>query len=380
MSRANPDYLNSFSNELIKRYEAIEIELLSQMTRRLKAKGTESINEWYLERMAESRLLNDQFYKKLAENADVSTQLIKDAVEKTAKDSQKDIDYYIKQAMPVNDQMTNLDQIMKAYQNQVFINIDNYVNQTLVSTMFGHGPIMKMYENVLNDTMANFGAGNITLQQAIEKSIIDWASKGIPSTFIDKGGYTWSLERYVDTVMRSTLNRLYNEVRTSRMNEFGITTVKMSVLMDAALRCAHCQGKILDMRPIQENDSEYESIYEYGYGTAGGTLGINCRHAIYPFIPGVNIDREPHVDPKESIERSKVRDAQRELERRIRKTKKNIIISKELGSPSLHTYQVLLKKQQADMRNLLEGKDWLRRNYGREKVITPKETIMRGAL
>lgn len=380
MSRANPDHLNSFSSELINRYEAIELELLKQLTKRLKVKGAEGINEWYIERMNQSRLLNSKFYKKLEQNSGISSDLISKAIEETAKSSQSDIDSYLKQAMPVSNEMNNLDQIMQAYQKQVFVNLDNYVNQTLVNTMFGEGPIAKMYENVLNDVMANFGAGNITLQQAVEKSIISWADKGIPSTFIDKGGNTWSLERYVDTVMRSTLNRLYNEVRTSRMEEYGITTVKMSVLIDAAPRCAHCQGRVLDMRPINSNDSEYPSIYEFGYGLAGGTLGINCRHSIYPFISGVNVDREPNVNPEEAIRKSRVREKQREIERRIRKTKKNIIVSNELKSPSLEKYQALLRKQQSDMRELLKDADWLRRNYGREKVITPKDTLMKGSL
>lgn len=377
MSRADEDAMNWYSADLINRYEAIELELLEQLTRRLKTNGTEGINEWYVSRMSQSRMLDDKFYKKLEALTDVSSDLIKEAIEETANSSKSNTDYYLKQAMPVHEQMNDLDMIMKAYQNQVFINLNNYVNQTLLSTMFGEGPIMKMYENILNDVMASFGAGNITLQQAIEKSIIEWAKKGIPSTFIDKGGNTWSLERYVDTVMKSTLNRLYNEVRTERMAEFGIHTVQMSVLVDAAPRCAYCQGKVLDMRPIGFNDSGYPSIYEYGYPAAGSTLGVNCRHSVYPFIPGVNIEREPQVDPKEAIEKSKVRDKQREIERRIRKTKKNIIISKELGSPSLEKYQVLLRKQQADMRELLKDADWLRRNYGREKVITPVDTIMK---
>ncbi|MHC5227568.1 phage minor capsid protein [Enterococcus sp. LJL99] len=380
MSRANPDHLNSFSSELINRYEAIELELLKQITKRLKAKGTEGINEWYIDRMNQSRLLNSKFYKELERNSGVSSELIGKAIEETAKSSQSDIDSYLKQVMSIDTNMNDLDQIMQAYQKQVFVNLDNYVNQTLVSTMFGDGPIMKMYENILNNTMASFGAGNITLQQAIEKAIISWADKGIPSSFIDKGGNTWSLERYVDTVMRSTLNRLYNEVRTSRMEEYGITTVKMSVLLDAAPRCAHCQGRVLDMRPINQNDSEYPSIYEFGYGLAGGTLGINCRHSIYPFIPGVNIDREPNVKPEEAIRKSRIREKQREIERRIRKTKKNIIVSNELKSPNLEKYQALLRKQQSDMRELLKDADWLRRNYGREKVITPKDTLMKGSL
>ncbi|MGX6979110.1 phage minor capsid protein [Vagococcus elongatus] len=378
MSRADQDRLNWHSADLINRYEAIELEIFKQIANRLKSRGTEGINEWYLERMAETRLFDSKLYQELAEVTGMSEELIKKAVEETARQSHKDIDYYLKQALPVTEEMNNLDQIMKAYQDQVFINLNNYVNQTLISTMFGEGPIMKMYENVLNDTMASFASGNITLKQAIEKSILDWASKGIPSAFIDRGGHTWSLERYVDVVMRSTLNRVYNQVRTDRMDEFGVHTVKMSSLYDAAPRCAHCQGQVLDMRPIVLNDSEYPSIYEFGYGEASGTLGINCRHSIFPFIPGVNIDREPTINPEEAIERSKVRDKQREIERRIRKTKKNVIVLKELNSSSVEKYQLLLRKQQAEMRKLLAGADWLSRNYGREKVITPKEVLMRG--
>src|SRR5690625_6364400 len=101
---------------------------------------------------------------------------------------------------------------------------------------------------------------------------------------VDIGGNVWHMERNAETVIRSTVNRTYNELRMSRMEEYGIHTVLVTSLPDPREICSHAQGKVLTTK---EHDPEFESIYDYGYGTAGGFRCINCRLVLISLVPVV---------------------------------------------------------------------------------------------
>lgn len=369
MSRADLNKVNKYADELTELYEVVEREVFNQIVKRLKVKGDESFNEWYVERMKQSNLLNKELYKDLERLTGVSSKKIDKAIREVANDSKMDIDSTLKNVRDVNYPMSELDVIIKSYREQVFVNINNYVNQSLVSYTYGTGAISEMYQTILNEVSLLQLTGNLTMSQAIEKAVIQARDKGLPSHFIDKGGRRWNIQNYVHNVFRSTLNRTYNEVRTERMKQFDITTVKMTELPDPAKRCANCQGRVLDMRPVAENDSSFPSIYEFGYGEASGTLGSNCRHAVIPFVDGVNIDRErQYKDDTLNAERYQDRMRQRELERRIRRTKNNIEIAKGLGN-DVASYNQTLRRQRKDIREFLKEKDWLRRSYDRERNV-----------
>src|SRR5699024_3975361 len=131
-----------------------------------------------------------------------------------------DIDSYMPyQTLPVP---TTIDNVMRGYFEQSWSEIDNYVNQTLVSTNYGYRSIATItYQNALNRTTAYFLTGMNTIDEALEKAITEMAQQGIRTTLVDKGGHTWSLERYVRTVLKSTSSNAYNQIRTERMTEYG---------------------------------------------------------------------------------------------------------------------------------------------------------------
>lgn len=380
MSLITPEQLTLYSSHAAELYQGLELSIFEQIAGQLKLYPNESLPEWQARVLSELGMLNNHVIQELAKVTGLAASQIEDMIKQAGYEAITDIDKELPGDYIIKPLPNNLDSLIQAYTDQTFLNIDNYVNQTLISTQYGFGSVMKMYEDIINQTTLEHLNGSLTHKQALEKIILKWADKGIASTFIDKGGNTWSLERYVDMVLKSTLNNTYNELRKARMAEYEIHTVLMGVVHDSAERCAYCQGKVLDMRLPELADSGYPSIYLFEYGTPGGTCGINCRHPLFVYIPGVTENNQPQIDPKEAIERSKVRERQRELERAIRKTKKNVIILGELGSEAVPYYQQLLKDQQAEMRQLIGGADWLTRQYGRENVVTPKETLMKGSL
>ena len=60
------------------------------------------------------------------------------------------------------------------------------------------------------------------------------AEKGLDSGFRDKAGRYWSTQRYADTVLKSTVNRTYNEVE--RMSDYDVTSSSQSTALDQLVR------------------------------------------------------------------------------------------------------------------------------------------------
>lgn len=363
-------------------YQSLEGELIKIIVKRLN-NGKTDILEWQQQALADLRLFNAETVKEIAKAANLSEQQVNEMFSEVGTKIIKDVDRQI--ALPTLDMPTNLDNIMRAYHDQVWSEIDNYVNQTLVSTNYGYGSATtQMYTEIVSKTTAAFNSGIYTMEQALERTIQQWAQKGMMSTFVDKGGHTWSMERYTRTVLKSTLANTYNELRTSRMGEYGVHTVLVTSHMGAREACSRIQGHVVDNRPLDQvsSDSKYRSLYDSywraRYGEAGGHRGVNCQHEWIPFIPGVNTNNQPEYDAKENEQVAKLRQKQRELERRIVKFKKNKAVSEAMGNPeNAQEWQRKITANQKRIRELVNSNEYLSRNYAREKVYTPLNTLLK---
>src|SRR5699024_4588153 len=173
--------------------------------------------------------------------------------------------------------------------NQVWSDVGNYINETLITTNYGVGTAQRAYQDVLNRTTAAFNTGLYTFEQSVERSVMQLAQEGIKSTFIDRGGHSWSLERYSRTVLKSTLGNTYDEVRKERMAEYDWRAVVVTSHAGVREICYIIQGNVVDLWHPEDipSDSEYLSVYDSSwgaeYGTAGGHMGVNCRHNHIPF-------------------------------------------------------------------------------------------------
>ncbi|MGF0070946.1 phage minor capsid protein [Streptococcus orisratti] len=148
-------------------------------------------------------------------------------------------------------------------------------------------------------------------------------------------------------------------------------------LASARPDCAYCQGQVLDVRPPEQADSGYPSVYIFGYGSPGGHRGVNCRHPWFPFVPGVSVNNQPQYDPEDAIENGRIEAGRQQLAGRIRNTKKKLMIAEELGAANTGKYKRQLLEQQAQMREYVQRHN-LRRNYRLEKVYTPRQNVVDG--
>jgi len=296
--KITPTQLDLWSANMAELYNALEGEIIRILIKRLN-NGHTDILEWQAQKLYELRLFNNDVVRRLSEVTKVAESEIKRMFEETGVAIVKDIDNampYPTQPMP-----SNLDEIMRAYHEQVWEEIDNYVNQTLITTAYGVGTAQKAYTDVLNRTQAMFNTGLYTFEQSLERAITELAQKGINSGMVDRGGHIWSLEGYVRTVLKSTLGNTYDQLRKDRMADYGVYTVVVTSHVGARDKCSKIQGNVVDLRPMDELPPNwpYKSIYDpywnADYETPGGHRGVNCRHLHVPFIPGVNTNNPAEI-------------------------------------------------------------------------------------
>ncbi|MDG6161808.1 phage minor capsid protein [Lactococcus formosensis] len=377
-----PHQIDLWSGNMAHLYQSLEGEILRLVIQRLN-KGSDNIADWQLQKLRELHLFNSETAKLIAEVSGVSEKEVRKMFNNLGHSTIEDIDKLVASGLHLKPLPNNIDEVLRAYYNQAWGDLNNYVNQTLLSTNYGYGSALsKLYTDIINKTVAAFNTGLFTFEEALERTVRQWAQQGIKSTFIDKGGHTWSIERYVRTVLKSTMGNTYNELRTSRMSEYGVNTVVVTSHMGARLACSLIQGHVVDLRKNIPINSEYKSIYDpywkADYGEAGGHRGVNCRHAWIPFIPGVNTNNQPIFSKAENDKVAALQKRQRELERRIVKFKKNKMVSEAMGNKSgAQSWKNSITATQAVIRKLVNSNEYLSRNYKREKVYTPLDTLLK---
>nr|WP_289038266.1 phage minor capsid protein [uncultured Allobacillus sp.] len=380
MPKITPTQLDLWSSNMAELYQSLEGEIIRILIKRLNS-GADDITYWQAQKLQQLRLFNNEVASYLSKVTDVAEpeieRMFTEAGQAIVEDVDKAIPY---EPLP---QPNNLDNVMRAYHEQVWSDIDNYVNQTLITTAYGVGAAQLAYQNTLNRTTAMFNTGLYTFEQALERSITELAQKGIKSGMMDRGGNQWSLEGYVRTVLKSTLGNTYNELRTERMAEYDVHTVVVTSHAGARAECSIIQGNVVDLRPMEElpADSEYKSIYDpywqADYGAPGAHRGVNCRHLHVPFVPGVNINNQPEYDAELNRRVAEARDKQRRIERQIVSHKKSLLVAEEMGSDKADHWRKMVRRRQKAMRDHLEHNgDYLSRNYKREKAYTPLDTLI----
>lgn len=387
MAKVNDDQMLLGASVVGDIYSNMAQELFIRMIKRIKKRGVADLKDnpylWQLEKLNDMHMLNEENIAYVAKQTGVARKLIDEIIQneglKVYKNTAEQIADDLNTTTP---SYNSVQETLANYAQQTFLDIDNLVNQTLLTTNLGNNATMRVYQRIIEQSVAEVTTGLKSPDNAVSDAVMKWIDKGIPSGFIDKGGHTWSIERYADTVMTSTTYRVYNEMRTSAADKLGVDTFLMSSHAASRPACAPIQGHIVTKQvdgfnSHDKNVGYVASIYDHGYGEPGGTLGINCHHTLTPFIIGVN--KLPDVDipePKQAIANGEKQASQRSFERGIREAKYKLEAAKQLGDDKLiQQYQSLLSNRRLGLRNLIDNNDFLHRDYSREKIYKNKKLI-----
>lgn len=339
----------------------------------------EDVVLWQAEQLQKLGRLNLQTIKLMAEADDLSQAAIEDMIRFHGLQVKKEIDGELQHTTgsPIpSSEETEL--LIKGIVDQTWNDLQNNVNETLITRNYGNSAITQTYRRILTESTAATVSGLMTHEDAVNLAIQRAVDRGLPTKLIDKAGHTWSLDGYVRTVINTTVNRTYNAVRLQRMKDFDMHLALMSSHPNSRPACAYIQGHVVNLVPPESPDfnPRYDSIYNHDYGKPSGTQGINCRHILFPYVPGVNENHQPQYDPKEAIKNGKLVQQQRARERAIRDAKRRLKAAEKLGDENkINQAKTLIRARQAKLREFIKetnaGKEIpiLVRDYDREKII-----------
>lgn len=240
---------------------------------------------------------------------------------------------------------------------------------------------LKWYE-IAGEAVTAANLGLKPYDKLLAEATVKLSDAGIAVVEYGRGGAR-TATNMVDVAVRrhivTQVSQAAGRMTIDRMRAYGHKLVVTSAHYGARPSHAEWQGLpcALDGEAVMEG-VRYPDIVELtGYGTVGGLKGANCRHSINPYFPGITElpAREwPEHEEKFGCSSEAYYEAtqrQRELERRIRKTKREIAALEANGfgleDATYVQKRLLLGNQQKTLARWCDERN-LVRQYAREKA------------
>ena len=365
-------------------YQALEGQIFNLIVNALKKGDYKHVDQndvvmWQAQQLQKIGQLNRQVIKLLSKKDGISQQAIEDMIKFHGMAITDEIDGQLERLTGKHVGVSNdASMLVSGIAQQTWTDLQNNVNESLVSRNYGQSAVTKAYRQVLTESTTATVTGLMTHADAVQSAMYRVVDKGLPTNLTDKAGRNWSLEGYTRMVVNTTVNRTFNEVRLQRMSDFDMHLALMSSHPNSRPACAPIQGHVVNLVSPSDPDFDphYDSIFNHGYGEPAGTQGINCRHILFPYEPGVSENHQPQYDPGEAIANGKLVQQQRARERAIRDAKKRLAVAEQLGDEKMISQtKTLLQARQAKLRQFISennaGRDTplLTRDYTREKIV-----------
>lgn len=231
------------------------------------------------------------------------------------------------------------------------------------------------YMDIINRSYIETASGIYDYNTSIRGALRDMADQGITGATYRRGNkiVKYSIEGTVRRDTITAVHQLANRGAEKATKEIGAAYVEVSahigarVSKDPIANHAGWQGKVYK---LEGSDPKYPNLTEKtGYpGDIQGLGGVNCRHRMFPFFPGISVPNPYKVDPEENKKVYEATQRQRAMERGIRATKKRLIVAKASGDmEKAKEYRTKLTAQQKQIEKFCKDNN-LRRQTEREMV------------
>lgn len=355
-------------------YHELSMEMMKNIIRRLKQRGTAGLIEnpyvWQLEKLNDMHLITEDNVKLISKYSGVAEDVFRDVIANEGYKIYQDSHQQLAQALKTNAQPNYLVQdSLNSLAKQTMFEVNNLINTTLPKAL------QKNYKQTLESAVASVVSGTKSDKKALSEAVLKMYERGF-TAFKDRGGKTWTVERYAQTVIRTTTFRVYREMRERPADDLGIDTYYYSAKSSARELCAPLQHQIVTKGVARTIKGERVlSLPDYGYGSPGGCLGINCGHYLTPFVVGVNYKPElpeylQHLTEEEAKQNALDKARLKAFDREIRINKDKQILAKELGDKELQTKLKLKEKTfKTGRKSLIEKNPTVIGKYP-QKVLT----------
>ena len=221
------------------------------------------------------------------------------------------------------------------------------------NTALGTTGVMDMYQREMDLTLIKVSTGAFSFDQAVKDCVHRLAQSGLRS--IDyESGRSYQLDVVARMAVRTGMSQLSGKITEENLknsnHDLVITTQHMGSRPDHAV----WQNKVFSYSGKSKKYPDF--VKETGYGTVTGLKGANCTHDFYPYWEGASIIPEDIKEPDPRTIGGKTytyyesTQKQRQMERQIRATKREIEAIKSIGGDA-QDLQNKLRGQMADYKS-----------------------------
>ena len=330
-------------------YMSVEERLLVRIARQLSLNDDHQLNEvskWQLKQLAKHGLLRQDAHKIIAAGtkgipgnvADTVRQAIDDTLaedgiqsmwhnQRFAESAANAVRHYRNQAKDVYNQVNT---VMKYKAESTFVRAVNTVAEKWTQEQRREQSEIANKQdmlNILNSNTAAVVSGAESRTKAVRTTIHEMAQKGIPA-FVDKSGREWSPEAYVNMDIRATVKNTALEAQFSTMDSLGQDVFEVSSHPGSRPKCRPWQGKLIsrsgkttEITDINGRKHKVIPLSQTSFGEPDGLFGINCGHRPRGVSDGLFRKSSVEYDDEEDKALYNKVCKQRELERKVRKSK-----------------------------------------------------------
>ena len=375
-----PEYLQGLPDELAALTENLEAQLIGDIARGIaKAGEITDTSAYQIMRLKEMGASTEYIEKLLADYLKTSDKAIERMIFDAA---QTDSEFYESvyartgRAYVPFEHNAYLQQLADAAVNQTKGELKNLTQSMGFAVRGANGqltflPAAKAYQSAMDKAHMLVASGGMDYTTAVRMSVNDIAASGL--RFVD---YASGVRNHADVAARRAVLTGVSQMtgKISERNAAELDTDVVEVTAHAGARPDHAvwQGKWFSLKG---KDKRYPKLSTAtGYGTVTGLKGANCRHDFYPVIPGIdqpaytaeqlaNIDPPPVTVNGRTYTYYEAEQRQREMERTIRKTKREIIAAEASGDNDQFTAKsVLLRRQREQYSEFSKAAGLLTRN------------------
>lgn len=358
-----PEYLQGLPDELAALTENLETQLIEDIARRVAKAGEITDTAAYQIMRLKEMGASTEYIKKLL--ADYTKQS-EDAIERMIFDAaQTDSEFYetvyarTGRSYVPYEYNDYLQQLAVAAINQTKGELKNLTQSMGFAVRGSDGrvtfkPAAKAYQSAMDKAQMLVSTGGMDYITAVRMAVNDLAASGL--RFVD---YDSGIRNHADVAARRAVltgvSQMTGKIAEHNAAELGTDVVEVDAHAGARPDHAAWQGKWYS---LTGKDKRYPLLSQAtSYGTVSGLKGANCRHDFYPVIPGIdepayteeelrNIDPPPVKIGDKTYTYYEAEQRQREMERAIRKTKRQIIAAQASGDTEQFTAKsVLLRRQ-----------------------------------
>lgn len=221
-----------------------------------------------------------------------------------------------------------------------------------------------VYRQTLFKAQIAKDSGVFTTEQAIDVATKDFLEKGL-NCIQYKNGALVNIASYAEMAIRTAGQKAMLVSEGARNQEWGVSTIKITQHGSTCPLCSKWQGMVL-IDDVYSGGKPQDGPYPLlSTAMAEGLFHPNCRHGSTTFFEGIS-EETPQMNQAEVEAKYELEQQQRHNERKIREWKRKANGSMDEGNKRKAEEKV--KEWQAKQRELIDGHDWLRRNYSREKL------------